>query len=206
MLDIQIKQLGTADYTPVWQAMRDFTDNRTAETPDELWVVEHPPVFTLGQNGKHEHVLHIGDIPLVQVDRGGQVTYHGPGQVVIYLLVDIARRNIAVRPFVSLIEQAIIEVLADYGLSAEARTDAPGVYVDNQKMASLGLRIRQGRSYHGLAFNVKMNLEPFTRINPCGHATLRMTQLSDWVDTAEPAHVATQLTEKLLQALSRSTL
>lgn len=176
-----VRELGLQAYEPVWHAMQDFTNQRTADTADELWLVQHPPVFTQGQAGKAEHVLLPGEIPVVQVDRGGQVTYHGPGQLVAYPLVDVRRLGLGVRELVSRIEQSLIDLLASYGISAEARADAPGVYVDGAKIASLGLRIRHGRSFHGLALNVDMDLQPFQRINPCGYAGLRMTQLADLV-------------------------
>jgi len=176
-----VRELGLQAYEPVWHAMQDFTNQRTADTADELWLVQHPPVFTQGQAGKAEHLLLPGDIPVVQVDRGGQVTYHGPGQLVAYPLVDVRRLGLGVRELVSRIEQSLIDLLASYGVSAEARADAPGVYVDGAKIASLGLRIRHGRSFHGLALNVDMDLQPFQRINPCGYAGLRMTQLADLV-------------------------
>jgi lipoyl(octanoyl) transferase len=159
--------------------MQRFTEERTADTPDELWLVEHPPVFTLGLNGKAEHLLNPGAIDVIQVDRGGQVTYHGPGQVVLYLLVDLRRRGLGVRALVHRMEQAVIALLAGYGIPARARLDAPGVYVDGAKIASLGLRVRRGCSYHGLALNVDMDLEPFSRINPCGYPGLAVTQLRD---------------------------
>jgi len=174
-----IRQLGHRDYQPVWQAMRDFTDQRTEDTPSELWLVEHPPVFTQGQAGRPEHLLAPGDIPVLQTDRGGQVTYHGPGQLVAYLLLRLKQTGLGVRGLVSVMENSIIELLADEGISAEARTDAPGVYVDGRKIASLGLRIRRGNSYHGLALNVDMDLAPFQRINPCGYQDLEVTQLRD---------------------------
>jgi lipoyl(octanoyl) transferase len=158
--------------------MQAFTEARSDATPDEVWLVEHPPVFTLGLNGRAEHVLDAGDIPLVQVDRGGQVTYHGPGQAVVYFLVDLRRRGIGVRAFVSAMEQAVIALLRDHGVAAEARQDAPGVYVAGAKIASLGLRIRRGCTYHGLALNVDMDLTPFARINPCGYAGLPVTSLA----------------------------
>lgn len=174
-----LRQLGRRAYQPVWQAMRTFTDTRQADTPDELWLVEHPPVFTQGQAGKAEHLLAPGDIPVVQTDRGGQVTYHGPGQVVLYVLVDLRRAELGVRALVSHLERAVINLLASYGVPAAARPDAPGVYVNEAKIAALGLRVRQGRSYHGLALNVAMDLAPFARINPCGYQDLPVTQLAD---------------------------
>ena len=175
---VYVRQLGRRTYVPVWQAMSRFTNERTGDTPDEIWLVEHDPVFTQGQAGKAEHVLAPGDIPVVQVDRGGQVTYHGPGQQVAYLLVDLRRKALGVRAFVTAIEQAIVDLAADYGISASPRDDAPGVYVDGAKLCSLGLRIRKGKSFHDLALNVHMDMEPFSRINPCGLVGIRMTQLS----------------------------
>lgn len=174
-----IRELGRLPYEPVWHAMQRFTDGRDATTPDELWLLEHPPVFTQGQAGKPEHLLLPGDIPVVKVDRGGQVTYHGPGQLVGYLLLDVRRLGLGVRELVSRIERSLIDVLASYAVGAYAKADAPGVYVDDAKIASLGLRIRNGRSFHGLALNLDMDLQPFARINPCGYAGLRMTQLRD---------------------------
>jgi lipoyl(octanoyl) transferase len=172
-----VRRLGRADYEPVWRAMQAFTDRRDERTADELWLVEHPPVFTQGQAGKAEHVLAPGDIPVVQVDRGGQVTYHGPGQVVAYPLVDIRRSGIGVRDLVTRIEESILRVLARYGVRGERLAGAPGIYVNGAKIASLGLRVRRGCVFHGLAFNVDMDLEPFQRINPCGFQGLQVTQL-----------------------------
>jgi lipoyl(octanoyl) transferase len=175
---MQIRRLGiVADYGETWQAMKDFTDQRDDATEDELWLLQHPPVFTQGQAGKAEHVLAPGDIPVVQVDRGGQVTYHGPGQWVVYLLVDLRRHSLGVRDLVDVIEQSIVRVLAQQGVSSQPRPDAPGVYVGGAKIASLGLRVRRGCSYHGLAFNLDMDLEPFSRINPCGYEGLNVTDL-----------------------------
>ena len=173
-----VQRLGPTRYEPVWTAMRTFTDARDTNTPDELWLTEHEPVFTQGQAGRAEHVLFPGDIAVVRTDRGGQVTYHGPGQLVAYPLIDIVRRGIGVRAFVTLLETTMIEVLAGYGVLGVARADAPGVYVDGMKIGSLGLRVRRGRTYHGLSLNVEMDLEPFARINPCGMAGMTMTQLS----------------------------
>lgn len=170
-----IRQLGQREYLPTWHAMRDFTDHRNESTPSELWVVEHPPVFTQGQAGKAEHLLGTGDIPVVQTDRGGQVTYHGPGQLVVYLMISLREAGVGIRGLVSIMENAIIELLAGYEIEASARTDAPGVYVQDSKIASLGLRVRRGCTYHGLALNVSNDLEPFQRINPCGHAGLEVT-------------------------------
>jgi len=174
-----IRQLGHTDYKEVWQAMQSFTDNRDEQTLDELWLVEHPAVFTQGQAGKDEHLLMPGDIPVVKVDRGGQITYHGPGQQVLYFMINLRRRKIGVRQLVTLIEECIVAALADYNIQANAKADAPGVYVDNKKIASLGLRVRKGCSFHGLALNVNMDLSPFLRINPCGYAGLEMIQTVD---------------------------
>ncbi len=171
-------ELGLVGYEPTLEAMRQFTDNRNADSPDELWLLQHPRVFTQGQAGKAEHVLAPGDIPVIQVDRGGQVTYHGPGQWVLYLLVDIRRQKLGVRDLVDLIEQSIVQLLGEYGIDAAAKTDAPGVYVAGDKIAALGLRVRRGCSYHGLSLNVDMDLEPFERINPCGFEGLQVTSMA----------------------------
>ncbi|MES2819613.1 MAG: lipoyl(octanoyl) transferase LipB [Pseudomonadota bacterium] len=197
-----IRELGLVDYAPTWQAMQRFTNERDANTADEIWLLQHPSVFTQGQAGKAEHLLLPGNIPVVKVDRGGQVTYHGPGQLVAYLLLDVRRLGFGVRELVSRIESSLIALLADYGVSAVAKPDAPGVYVDSAKIASLGLRIRNGRCFHGLALNVDMDLEPFGRINPCGYAGLAMTQLRDLapgpIEFAEvSAHLRAQLVRHL---------
>lgn len=197
-----IRELGLLPYEPVWHAMQRFTNQRDPQTPDEVWLLQHPPVFTQGQAGKPEHLLLPGEIPVVQVDRGGQVTYHGPGQLVGYLLLDVRRLGLGVRELVSRIEQSIVALLASYGVEAYPRPDAPGVYVDGAKIASLGLRIRNGRSFHGLALNVDMDLEPFGRINPCGYAGLRMTQLRDLVATPPDINeVAARLSDELARHL-----
>lgn len=181
-----VRQLGRVEYAPTFAAMQAFTAARTAETPDELWVVEHPPVFTQGLAGKAEHILRTTGIPVVQIDRGGQVTYHGPGQLVIYLLLDLRRREIKVRELVQRMEQALIDCLADYGVAAARLAGAPGVYVDgNTKIAALGLRIKNGCSYHGLALNVDMDLTPFQAINPCGYAGMAVTHLAARLRMAE---------------------
>lgn len=172
-----IRELGHETYVPVWKRMQQFTDNRDDSTTDEIWLVEHDPVFTQGQAGKAEHLLFPGEIPVVQVDRGGQVTYHGPGQQVAYFMIDLRRKNMGPRDLVSGIENAIVDMLALYGIEAYPRSDAPGVYTDDQKICSLGLRIRKGKSFHGLALNVNMDLEPFSRINPCGYQGMQMTQI-----------------------------
>jgi len=174
---LEVINLGQQDYHTSWQAMSDFTNQRTPDTIDQLWLVEHPPVFTQGQAGKAEHLLFPGDIPVVQTDRGGQVTYHGPGQLVAYPLLDLRRLNIGVRELVTRIEQTIVATLAHYGIESAAKPDAPGVYVNGDKIASLGLRVRRGCSFHGLALNVNMDLSPFQRINPCGYQGLAMTQM-----------------------------
>jgi lipoyl(octanoyl) transferase len=173
-----VKYLGRVDYEPTWREMQRITDTRDEHTPDEIWLLEHPPVFTLGLNADASHVLSAGDIPVVKIDRGGQVTYHGPGQLVVYPLIDIRRAGLGVRDLVTALERAVIAYCKSLGITAECRKNAPGVYVDGKKIASVGLRIRRGASYHGLAFNVNMDLEPFSRINPCGYAGLQMTQLA----------------------------
>jgi lipoyl(octanoyl) transferase len=176
---LTVRHLGLADYEPVWHDMQAFTAARTASTPDELWILEHPPVFTLGRNGKQEHLLDTGAIPVIQVDRGGQVTYHGPGQLVAYTLLDISRRQLGVQSLVRILEQAVIDLLADYGIDGRRRDKAPGVYVAGRKIAALGLRVRKGRAFHGLSFNIDMDLAPFAMINPCGYRGLEVTQLAD---------------------------
>ncbi|MBA2408623.1 MAG: lipoyl(octanoyl) transferase LipB [Gammaproteobacteria bacterium] len=196
-----VKHLGHAAYVPVWRAMQGFTSQRGTKTADEVWVVEHSPVFTLGLNGKREHILHAGDIPVVQSDRGGQVTYHGPGQLVIYLLIDLRRAQLGARGLVSAIENAVIALLVDFGVVAQARRHAPGVYVEGKKIAALGLRIRRGCSYHGLALNVDMDLAPFARINPCGYAGLQVTQVRDHVQFNDRRIVANGLCNHLLVGL-----
>lgn len=178
-----LREMGEAQYLPTLEQMKAFTDNRDAGTPDELWLLQHPPVFTQGQAGKAEHIIAPGNIPVVQVDRGGQVTYHGPGQWVLYLLVDLRRRGLGVRDLVDLIEQSIFELLAQYGIDAQGKPGAPGVYVEGDKIASLGLRVRKGCSYHGLALNVDMDLRPFERINPCGYPGLGVTSMAQLLRT-----------------------
>jgi lipoyl(octanoyl) transferase len=195
------RDLGQVAYEPVWHAMQRFTSERGREAEDEVWLVQHPPVFTQGQAGKAEHVLLPGDIPVVQVDRGGQVTYHGPGQLVVYLMLDVRRRGFGVRELVTRIERTLIALLDSYGVTAAAKADAPGVYVDGAKIASLGLRIRNGFSFHGLALNVDMDLAPFRRINPCGYAGLAMTQLSEHAGPIEFAEVSARLRAQLVKHL-----
>jgi lipoyl(octanoyl) transferase len=181
---LRVRRLGLMDYETVWRAMQVFTDERDNDTPDEIWLVEHPPVFTQGQAGRAEHLLAPGDIPVIQVDRGGQVTYHGPGQIVAYTLIDIFRLDMGVRELVTGIENAILAVLDSYAVKAQRLAGAPGIYVDGVKIASLGLRVRRGKSFHGLAFNVNMDLEPFQRINPCGFRGMQVTNLSAFVETS----------------------
>ena len=176
-----IRHLGEVDYLETWQKMQDFTDARQPESADEFWFLQHPPVYTLGKNGKAEHVLSPQNTPVVNSDRGGQVTYHGPGQLVVYTLIDLTRLKMGVRELVTIIEQSVIDLLAGYGVESSAKREAPGVYVNNAKIAALGLRVRKGRSFHGLALNVDMDLEPFSRINPCGYEGLEVTQLNDLV-------------------------
>jgi lipoyl(octanoyl) transferase len=174
-----IRHLGPVPYEPTWRAMQKFTDERESSTPDEIWFVEHPPVFTLGLNASREHLLSPGDIPVVQIDRGGQVTYHGPGQLVVYPLIDLGRHPLGVRQLVVALENAVIAYVAELGVTAQGSREAPGVYVEGAKLASVGLRIRRRASYHGLALNVSLDLTPFERINVCGHRGLAVTRLSD---------------------------
>lgn len=203
---ITVRKLGLTDYRDSWQAMREFTDSRTEATVDQLWLVEHLPVFTQGQAGKPEHVLAPGAIPLVATDRGGQVTYHGPGQLVVYPLLDLRRLKLGVRDLVSLLEATVVALLADYGIDSAPRADAPGVYVGERKIASLGLRVRRGCSFHGIALNVAMDLEPFSRINPCGYNGLQMTQLKDLLRNAPPVHeVGERFVEHFAADLGRHT-
>ncbi|HDC4631137.1 TPA: lipoyl(octanoyl) transferase LipB [Enterobacter hormaechei] len=199
---ILVRHLGLQPYEPVSQAMHDFTDMRDDTTPDEIWLVEHLPVFTQGQAGKAEHLLMTGDIPVIQSDRGGQVTYHGPGQQVMYVLLNLKRRKLGVRELVTLLEQTVVNTLAEYGIDAHPRADAPGVYVGEMKICSLGLRIRKGCSFHGLALNINMDLTPFQRINPCGYAGMEMTQMRQWVDTATPENIRPVLLKKFLALLN----
>lgn len=197
-----LRHLGEVDYLKTWQAMQDFTDSRDDDTADEFWLLQHAPVYTLGKNGQPEHILDAGDIPVVNSDRGGQVTYHGPGQVIVYTLLDLNRLKIGVRELVTCIEQSVIELLQDYAIESNARRDAPGVYVNDAKIAALGLRVRKGCSFHGLALNVDMNLEPFSRINPCGYEGLEVTQLKSFVNDVAINDVIDDLQQKLLKNLS----
>lgn len=206
---IRVRQLGRVDYRPTWQAMNDFSAARNADTPDELWCCEHPPTYTLGQAGKPEHRLHDNGIALIQIDRGGQITYHGPGQVVIYLLVDLNRRHLKVKDFVWRIEQAIIDLLAAHGLASRRVDGAPGVYVDRKdgsvaKIGALGLRIRRGCSTHGLSLNIDMDLLPFSAINPCGYAGMAVTQTRDLGLALQPADAAAALAGELVKQLEKA--
>ncbi|MGB5439342.1 MAG: lipoyl(octanoyl) transferase LipB [Gammaproteobacteria bacterium] len=176
---LKIRRLGRVEYAPVWREMQSFTETRSAKTPDELWLLEHLPVFTMGRNARQEHLLATGDIPVIQTDRGGQVTYHGPGQLLAYTLLDIQRRQLGVQSLVNTLEQAVINLLSDYGIQAARRSKAPGVYVDERKIAALGLRVRKGCCFHGLSLNVDMDLAPFSMINPCGIQDLEVTRMSD---------------------------
>ena len=190
---LRVRELGLVDYEPTWRAMQAFTDRRGPHTDDELWLLSHPPVYTLGQAGRPEHLLAPGEIPVIRVDRGGQVTYHGPGQLVVYVLLDLRRAGFGVRQLVSLLEASVIDLLAGQGIAAAARADAPGVYVNGAKIASLGLRVRRGCSFHGLALNVDTDLAPFARINPCGYAGLPVTQLADLGARRDPRAVGEDL-------------
>jgi len=199
----RLRRLGLVDYEPIWRRMQSFTDSRDASTPDEIWFLQHPPVFTLGMNASREHLLMPGDIPVIEIDRGGQVTYHGPGQLVVYPLLDLERRGLGVRQLVCALETSIIELVATWGIEAYGRRDAPGVYTGESKLASVGLRIRRGCSYHGLALNVDLDLEPFSRINPCGYRGMKVTRLADLGVDAGVDEVADRLEALLLRALGQ---
>jgi len=190
-----VRSMGVQSYRPVWQQMRDFTDQRTQDNADECWLLEHQPVFTLGQAGKDSHILSVSDIPIVHCDRGGQVTYHGPGQLMMYWLVNLKRKHLGVRDFVTVMEQAVIQLLANYGVTAHLEPGAPGVYVNHEKIASLGLRVRKGWTYDGLALNVCADLKPFQQINPCGYQGLKMINLQDLI---KPVITVEQIAEQLL--------
>lgn len=196
-----IRSMGQQDYQACWEAMRQFTHNRDESTSDEIWLLEHAPVFTQGQNGKPEHILNPGTIPVIKVDRGGQITYHGPGQLVAYTLIDVKRKKLTIRELVTVLEKSVIELLREFNVQAVAKCDAPGVYVNHEKICSVGLRIKKGCSYHGLAFNVAMDLEPFSRINPCGFSQLKMTQLSALCDTVEMDKTSQKLVDYLVTNL-----
>jgi len=201
MVEPIVRHLERCDYLPTWQAMQQFTATRTSQTLDEIWLLEHPPVYTLGQASRPEHLLAPDPIPVIKTDRGGQVTYHGPGQVIAYTLLDIVRRGLGVRSLVNTLEQAVVNLLEDYGIAAHTQPEAHGVYVGMAKIASLGLRVRHGRTYHGLALNVSMDLSPFARINPCGYPGLPITQLSDLGGPTDPVEVAEALAIHLIQTL-----
>ena len=201
MSEVSVCKLGLQDYEPVWRAMQRFTDLRNASTPDEIWFCEHHPVFTLGLNAAPEHLLAPGDIPVVQIDRGGQVTYHGPGQLMIYPLIDIRRAGLGVRDLVTALEQCVVDLAAEYDIEAASRRDAPGVYVDGVKLASVGLRIRRGASFHGMALNVNVDLEPFSRINTCGFQDLDVTDLARLGANGDTGLVADRLLPHLLRHL-----
>jgi lipoyl(octanoyl) transferase len=212
MSELVVRELGRQAYEPVWRAMQEFTNTRTESTPDEIWFCDHESVFTLGLNTKPEHLLAPGDIPVIQIDRGGQVTYHGPGQLMIYPLIDLHRASLGVRDLVTALEQSVVDLAADYGIEAASRCDAPGVYIDGVKLASVGLRIRRGSSFHGMALNVDVDLEPFSRINPCGFKDLQLTDLERLGADNDLAAVRDRLLPHLLrhlhldQALSSASL
>lgn len=206
MADLIVRSLGEQPYLETWEAMKSFTAGRDDNVADELWCLEHPRVYTQGQAGKAEHILAPGDIPVILVDRGGQVTYHGPGQLVIYLMINLTRKKLGVRSLVDEIEQAIVRTLAGLGVEAAPRPDAPGVYVGESKIASLGLRVRRGCSFHGLALNVDMDMEPFRRINPCGYAGMAMSQISDFVPGVTLADVQQRLSEELVSGLAHQSV
>ena len=200
---LHIRALGLVEYEPTWRAMQRFTAARTRDTADEIWLVQHPPTYTQGQAGKPEHLLNPTAIPVVKIDRGGQITYHGPGQIVAYLLLDLRRWKLNVRELVRLMEQAVIDLLGEYGVAAQGREDAPGVYVNDAKIASLGLKIKNGCCYHGLALNVDMNLTPFNHINPCGYQGLRVTQCVALGITVGLEELQAQLAQNLIHGLQR---
>ena len=194
-----MRQLGCQDYEPVWRKMQEFTAQRDADTEDEIWLLQHEPVFTQGMNGKPEHILNRNNIPVVEIDRGGQVTYHGPGQIIVYCLIDLKRKKFGIRQMVSALEQAVIDYLADEKITAIARKDAPGVYVNDAKISALGLRVKRGCSFHGLSINVDMDLSPFKQINPCGYEDLEVTQLKDLGVKDNLAAVDEKLLRKICQ-------
>jgi len=212
MSKLVVRELGHQAYEPVWRAMQEFTNTRNESTPDEIWFCDHESVFTLGLNTKPEHLLAPGDIPVIQIDRGGQVTYHGPGQLMIYPLIDLRRAGLGVRDLVTALEQSVVDLAADYGIEAASRCDAPGIYTDGVKLASVGLRIRRGSSFHGMALNVDVDLEPFSRINPCGFKDLQLTDLARLGADSDLAAVRDKLLPHLLrhlhldQALSSASL
>ena len=198
---LQVRHLGLQAYRPTWKAMQTFANERKSDSDDEIWLLQHPPVFTLGQAGKTEHVLNPGNIPVIKIDRGGQVTYHGPGQLIAYLMIDLRKKSLGPRSLVATIEQTLINLLSDYGIQAHLQAGAPGVFVNDCKIASIGLRIRKGCSFHGLALNVDMDLGPFQGINPCGYEGLAMTQLIEHVPQAKMADVEKRLLQQLINKL-----
>jgi len=198
---IVVRSLGLQEYEPLWRAMQQFTDTRASSTPDEIWFTEHPPIFTLGLNASRDHLLAPGDIPVMQIDRGGQVTYHGPGQLMIYPLIDLKRARLGVRSLVTALEQSVVEVCADFDIEACSRNDAPGVYIQDRKIASVGLRVRRGASYHGMALNMDVDLEPFSRINPCGFSNLEVTDLAKVGITEERGEIQARVQDHLLRHL-----
>lgn len=196
-----VRNLGLQDYQAIWQAMQSFTLERDESTVDELWCLQHPPIFTMGLNGKEEHLLNIKNIPVVNIDRGGQVTYHGPGQLVVYTLIDLARLNISVKDLVKAIEQAVIQLLEQYGIQAQTKDNAPGVYVNGEKIAALGLRIKRNKSYHGLSLNIDMDLSPFQQINPCGYEGMAVTQIKNLTSQINLSSISADLVTHLAQLL-----
>ena len=194
-----VKNLGLQEYQPIWSAMQDFTLQRNADSYDEIWLLEHQSVFTVGRNGQPEHILETSHIPIINIDRGGQITYHGPGQLVIYLMLDIKRRHLGVRKLITLIEQSIIDTLRDYQINAYAKKEAPGVYIDDSKIAALGLRIKKGCTFHGLSLNIAMDLSPFKQINPCGYKNLKIVQLSDYIHDIKLSQVQQKMITYLVK-------
>lgn len=202
MSSVLVRQLGCQDYEPVWRKMQEFTAQRNADTEDEIWLLQHEPVFTQGMNGKPEHILNKSTIPVVEIDRGGQVTYHGPGQLIVYCLIDLKRKKFGVRQMVTALEEAVINLLKDEGITAAARKDAPGVYVDKAKVSALGLRVKRGCSYHGLSLNVDMDMAPFKQINPCGYEGLEVTQLKELGVDSSFSDVEQKLLQKICEQFS----
>lgn len=202
MLTVTVKTMGTAEYLPTWQAMKDFTQQRTHETIDEIWLLEHPPVYTQGIAGKPEHLLFCSNIPVIKTDRGGQITYHGPGQIIMYLLLDLHRRQLGIRQLIRKMEGAVIDLMSEYNITANGNIDAPGVYIYGAKIASLGLKIRRGACYHGIAFNADMDLTPFTAINPCGYPGLRVTQAKDLGISDNKEVLAAKLAQNFIAQLT----
>lgn len=201
---MQVRNLGREDYQLTWSKMVEFTTNRAEDTVDELWVVEHNPVFTQGISGKEENILSNTDIPIIKTDRGGQVTYHGPGQLIIYCLIDLKRKGIGVKKMVSIIENSVVELLNKYRIKSHLKNNAPGVYVDNKKISALGLKVKNGKTYHGLSLNIEMDLTPFMQINPCGYPGLEVTQVADLTDNVKFDIIANELSDILIKNVSRN--